>query len=199
MIAKGVRRGEVARKTTETDIVLEILVDGVGTASVETGIAFFDHMLKLFARHSLVDLSVKARGDIDVDLHHTVEDVGICLGQAFNRALGDKSGIRRYGSFYLPMDETLARVVVDFGGRPFFHFEAPSPVESIGLFSFQLVEEFLRAFSVHAAINLHVEVLYGRDAHHMAEAIFKGFARAVDQACQIDARVLGVPSTKGIL
>ena len=193
------RRGRVERKTAETDIVLDVLIDGQGAGAIGTGIAFFDHMLKLFARHSLVDLNVKARGDLDVDLHHTVEDVGICLGQAFNQALGEKEGIRRYGSFYLPMDETLARVVVDFSGRPFFHFEAPSPVESIGLFSFQLVEEFLRAFSVHAAINLHVEVLYGRDAHHMAEAIFKGFARAVDQACQIDSRVHGVPSTKGSL
>jgi len=156
-------------------------------------------MLTLFARHSLVDLTVKAQGDLDVDLHHTVEDAGIALGQAFANALGDKRGIRRYGWAYLPMDETLTRVVLDFSGRPFLEYRAPRGVEPIGAFSFQLVEEFLRAFAVNAAMNLHVEILYGRDAHHMAESIFKGLAKAVDQACQIDPRVTGIPSTKGIL
>ena len=142
---------------------------------------------------------MKADGDIEVDLHHTVEDTGIALGQAFAKALGDKRGIRRYGSAYLPMDETLARVVVDFSGRPFLEYRVPQGVASIGAFAFQLVEEFMRGFSVHAGANVHIEILYGRDAHHMAEAIFKGLARAVDQACQLDPRVEGIPSTKGIL
>ncbi len=162
-------------------------------------------MLTLFARHSLTDLTVKAEGDLDVDSHHTVEDVGITLGQAFARALGDKRGVARYGHAYLPMDETLARVVVDFSGRPFLEYRLPVPLESTaGLmsgkdFSLQLVEEFLRGFSVHAGCNLHVEILYGRDAHHFAEAVFKGLAKAVDQACRLDPRVVGIPSTKGSL
>jgi imidazoleglycerol-phosphate dehydratase len=196
---RAARRSRIERKTTETEIVLDLTIDGEGRGTIATGIGFFDHMLNLFSRHSLVDLEVRARGDTDVDLHHTVEDVGICLGQAFTRALGAKAGIRRYGFAYIPMDETLARVVVDFSGRPFCVFRSPSPVEPIGSFSFQLVEEFLRALSVHAGINLHVEILYGRDAHHMAEAVFKGLAKAVDEACQIDPRVQGVPSTKGSL
>jgi imidazoleglycerol-phosphate dehydratase len=193
------RTATVERKTGETDIAISLAIDGSGQGQIDTGIPFFDHMLTLFARHSLTDLSVRARGDIEVDLHHTVEDAGIALGQAFARALGEKRGIRRYGWAYLPMDETLTRVVVDFSGRPYLEYRAPESVESIGAFSFQLVEEFLRAFAVHAGVNLHVEILYGRDAHHMAESVFKGLAKAVDQACQIDGRVTGVPSTKGIL
>jgi imidazoleglycerol-phosphate dehydratase len=193
------RTALVERKTGETDIAVTLTIDGAGQGQIATGIPFFDHMLTLFARHSLVDLSVRARGDIEVDLHHTVEDAGIALGQAFARALGDKRGIRRYGWAYLPMDETLTRVALDFSGRPYLEYRAPQSVEPIGAFSFQLVEEFLRAFAVHAGINLHVEILYGRDAHHMAESVFKGLAKAVDQACQIDPRVTGVPSTKGVL
>lgn len=193
------RRAEIARQTSETKIALALSIDGSGSSVIQTKIPFFDHMLTLFARHSLVDLEVNADGDIDVDLHHTVEDVGIALGQAFHRALGDKKGIRRYGSAYLPMDETLTRVALDFSGRPYLEYRAPAGVESIGAFSFQLVEEFLRGFSVHAGINLHVEILYGRDPHHMAESVFKGLAKAVDQACQIDPRVQGIPSTKGVL
>jgi len=193
------RTATVERKTGETDIFVSLLIDGSGQGQIGTGIPFFDHMLTLFARHSLVDLTVRARGDIEVDLHHTVEDAGIALGQAFARALGEKRGIRRYGWAYLPMDETLTRVVLDFSGRPYLEYRVPKAVEPIGPFSFQLVEEFLRAFAVHAGINLHVEILYGRDAHHMAESVFKGLAKAVDQACQIDPRVTGVPSTKGIL
>jgi imidazoleglycerol-phosphate dehydratase len=195
----NVRRAKIVRNTSETKIRLELAVDGEGKSEIQTKIPFFDHMLTLFARHSLMDLRVDADGDIDVDLHHTVEDTGIVLGQAIAQALGEKRGIRRYGHAYLPMDETLARVVVDFSGRPYLEYRAPKPVESIGAFSFQLVEEFMRAFSVHAGCNLHVEILYGRDAHHMAEAVFKGLARAVDAACQIDPRVQGVPSTKGSL
>ncbi|KAB2648199.1 MAG: imidazoleglycerol-phosphate dehydratase HisB [Verrucomicrobia bacterium] len=194
------RQAHIERRTTETKIALDLAIDGRGTSSIATKIPFFDHMLTLFARHSLCDLTVQADGDIEVDLHHTVEDTGIALGQAFAQALGDKRGIRRYGHAYLPMDETLARVVVDFSGRPFLEYRAPSGVATIGTaFSFTLIEEFLRAFSVHAGINLHVEILYGRDAHHMAEAVFKGLAKAVDQACQRDPRVEGVPSTKGSL
>ncbi len=194
------RQAKIDRRTSETKIALELLIDGRGASSIETKIPFFDHMLTLFARHSLCDLTVKADGDIEVDLHHTVEDTGIALGQAFTKALGDKRGLRRYGHAYLPMDETLARVVVDFSGRPFLEYRAPAGVATIGTaFSFTLIEEFLRAFSVHAGINLHVEILYGRDAHHMAEAVFKGLAKAVDAACQLDPRVEGVPSTKGSL
>ena len=193
------RRAQIDRQTSETAIRIDLTIDGRGESSIATKIPFFDHMLTLFARHSLVNLTVEADGDIDVDFHHTVEDTGIALGQAFAKALGDKRGIRRYGWAMLPMDETLARVVVDFSGRPFLEYRAPQSVASIGGFPFQLVEEFLRGFSVHAGCNLHAEILYGRDAHHMAEAIFKGLAKAVDQACQIDPRVEGIPSTKGTL
>ncbi|MCE9611156.1 MAG: imidazoleglycerol-phosphate dehydratase HisB [Chthoniobacter sp.] len=194
------RQAQIDRRTTETRISLELAIDGRGASTIATKIPFFDHMLTLFARHSLCDLTVQADGDIEVDLHHTVEDTGIALGQAFAQALGEKRGIRRYGHAYLPMDETLARVVVDFSGRPFLAYRAPEGVATIGTaFSFTLIEEFLRAFSVHAGINLHVEILYGRDAHHMAEAVFKGLAKAVDAACQLDPRVEGVPSTKGSL
>jgi len=193
------RTATIERNTAETRITVQLTVDGNGTSKISTKIPFFDHMLTLFARHSLVNLEVVADGDIEVDYHHTVEDVGISLGRAFAQALGDKRGIRRYGWAYLPMDETLARVVIDFSGRPFLEFRAPQGVDPIGKFPFQLVEEFLRGFAVHAGVNLHAEVLYGRDAHHMAEALFKALAKAVDQACQIDPRVQGIPSTKGIL
>lgn len=194
------RKSVIDRNTSETKIHLALEIDGRGNSAIETKIPFFDHMLTLFTRHSLVNLEVKADGDIEVDLHHTVEDTGIALGQAFTKALGDKRGIKRYGWAYLPMDETLVRVVIDFSGRPFLDYRAPSGVATIGTaFSFTLVEEFLRAFSVNAAANLHVEILYGRDGHHMAEAVFKGLAKAVDQACQLDPRVEGVPSTKGTL
>jgi imidazoleglycerol-phosphate dehydratase len=193
------RSAQIERRTGETNIRLSLNIDGAGQSNVRTKIPFFDHMLILFARHGLFDLELEADGDIEVDFHHTVEDTGIVLGQAFARALGDKRGLTRYGHAYLPMDETLARVVVDFSGRPFLEFRAPEQVAPIGLFAFQLVEEFLRAFCVHAGCNLHVEILYGRDAHHMAEAIFKGLARAADSACRLDPRVQGIPSTKGSL
>lgn len=193
------RSAHIDRKTSETAIRIDLTIDGRGESRIATKIPFFDHMLTLFARHSLVNLDVQADGDIEVDFHHTVEDTGIALGQAFAKALGDKRGIRRYGWAMLPMDETLARVVIDFSGRPFLEYRAPQSVASINGFPFQLVEEFMRGFSVHAGCNLHCEILYGRDAHHMAEAIFKGLAKAVDQACQIDPRVEGIPSTKGSL
>ena len=193
------RSASIDRKTSETEISLRISLDGEGNSSIRTGIPFFDHMLTLFSRHGLIDLDVQAKGDIEVDYHHTVEDVGLALGAAFSKALGDKSGIRRYGSAYVPMDEALARVVVDCSGRPYLAYEAPRGVEAIGLFPFQLVEEFLRAFSVQAGLTLHVSILAGRDAHHMAEAIFKALGRALDVAVSHDDRVKGIPSTKGVL
>jgi len=193
------RSASIDRKTSETEITLSISLDGDGQSSVRTGIPFFDHMLTLFSRHGLIDLDVAAKGDIEVDYHHTVEDVGLALGAAFTKALGDKSGIRRYGSAYVPMDEALARVVVDCSGRPYLAYEVPRGVEAIGLFPFQLVEEFLRAFSVQAGLTLHVSILAGRDAHHMAEAIFKALGRALDVAVSHDDRVKGIPSTKGVL
>ncbi len=193
------RSAEIHRKTAETDITIRLTVDGAGTSQIKTRIPFLDHMLTLFARHSLCDLVVDADGDIEVDYHHTVEDTGIVLGQCFKQALGEKKGIYRYGWAMLPMDETLARVVIDFSGRPFLEHRVPSGVESIKGFSFQLVEEFLRGFANSAGVNLHTEILYGRDAHHMAEAIFKGLAKAVDMAVRIDPRVTGVPSTKEAL
>jgi len=193
------RTATVDRKTGETEISITLSLDGTGHPDIRTGIPFFDHMLTLFARHGLFDLAVLAKGDIEVDYHHTVEDVGITLGQALGKALGDKAGIRRYGSAYVPMDEALARVVVDCSGRPFLAYEAPRGVEAIGMFPFQLVEEFLRAVAVQAGLTLHVSILAGRDAHHMAEAIFKAFARALDVAVSRDERVKGIPSTKGVL
>ncbi len=193
------RAASIERNTAETQIRLALAIDGSGSSTVATGIPFFDHMLALFARHGLFDLEVKAAGDLDVDLHHTVEDAGICLGQAITRALGDKAGIRRYGFACVPMDETLVRCVVDLSGRPYLEYRAPGGVEPIQGFSFQLVEEFLRGLAMNAAMNLHVEILYGRDAHHMAEGVFKALARALDAATQIDPRVQGVPSTKGVL
>jgi imidazoleglycerol-phosphate dehydratase len=193
------RSASLDRKTSETEIILRISLDGEGRSLIRTGIPFFDHMLTLFSRHGLIDLDVEAKGDIEVDYHHTVEDVGLALGAAFAKALGDKSGIRRYGSAYVPMDEALARVVVDCSGRPYLAYEVPRGVEAIGLFPFQLVEEFLRAFSVQAGLTLHVSILAGRDAHHMAEAIFKALGRALDVAVSRDDRVKGIPSTKGVL
>lgn len=194
------RQATVSRNTAETEISLQIDLDGTGQSSVETGIGFFDHMLTLFAKHGLNDLIVKAKGDLHVDFHHTVEDTGIVLGQAIRQALGDKRGLVRYGCAYLPMDETLARVVIDLSGRAFVEYRAPQQADAIGgAFPFQLVEEFVRAFAHNLAANVHVEVLYGRDSHHMAEAIFKGLGRALDQATRIDARVTGVPSTKEVL
>ena len=193
------RTALIERVTAETRIRLSLNIDGHGHSSIRTKVPFFDHMLTLFAKHSLVNLEVETDGDIEVDSHHTVEDTGIALGQAFVRALGDKHGIARYGWAYVPMDETLARAVVDFSGRPFLDYRAPEGIASMGSFSFTLVEEFMRAFSNNAGCNLHLNLLYGRDGHHLAEAGFKSLAKAVDLACRIDPRVQGVPSTKGLL
>ncbi len=193
------RSASLERITGETRINLSLSLGGEGRSDIRTGIPFFDHMLTLLSRHGLLDLEIAAKGDIEVDYHHTVEDVGITLGQALAKALGDKAGIRRYGHAYVPMDEALARVVVDCSGRPFLAYEAPRGVEAIGLFPFQLVEEFLRAVAVNAGLTLHVSILEGRDAHHMAEAVFKALGRALDIAVSHDDRVKGIPSTKGVL
>jgi len=195
------RSSRLHRRTAETDIRLSLAVDGTGRSSITTGVPFFDHMLTLFAKHGRFDLEIEATGDIEIDFHHTVEDTGIVLGQAFREALGEKRGLFRYGSGMFPMDETLVRIAVDFGGRPFLAYEAPEGIPHIGAgFNFTLVEEFLRAFSFNSLINLHVSILAGRDPHHMAEAVFKGLARSCDEATRIDDRIAGdVPSTKDVL
>jgi imidazoleglycerol-phosphate dehydratase len=197
MSTSSKRQSKKYRKTSETEISLTLGLDGKGGAKVKTGIPFFDHMLNLFAKHGLFDLEVKAKGDLEVDLHHTVEDVGIVLGQALAAALGKKEGIRRYGAAYVPMDETLARVVVDLSGRPYLELRGLNRRGRAGNFPAQLVEEFLRALSVQGGMNLHAEILYGRDVHHQIEAIFKALARALQDAVRRDSRVRGVPSTKG--
>ena len=192
------RAATVSRKTAETDIALSLVIDGSGKAKIDTGVPFFDHMLTLFAKHGLFDLTVKAKGDTDVDYHHTVEDVGLVLGQAFKEALGDKIGIRRYGFFILPMDESLARVVIDVGGRPHLVYEANPPTMFVRDFNIVLVKEFCRAFSNALGANLHVQLVYGEEPHHVAEAIFKCLARALDAATQIEPRAADqLPSTKG--
>ncbi len=187
------------RETAETRITLSIDLDGSGRAQVATGIGFFDHMLALLAKHSLVDLTVEAAGDLHVDAHHTVEDVGICYGQALAQALGDKAGIRRYGSATVPMDEVLVTAAVDLSGRAFCCWRAEIPTEVLGTFNAPLAEDFWRAVSSHGAFNLHVLCHYGRNSHHIVEGIFKAAARALRQAVESDPRMLGVPSTKGVL
>jgi imidazoleglycerol-phosphate dehydratase len=201
-MAKGTskRVATVSRKTAETDISIALAIDGTGESKIGTGVAFFDHMLSLFAKHGLFDLTIKAKGDVDVDYHHTVEDVGLVLGQAFKKALGEKLGIRRYGFFLLPMDESLARVVVDVGGRPQLEYRVEAKSLFVRDFNLVLVKEFCRAFSNALGANLHVELLYGEEPHHIAEAIFKGLGKAVDAATQIEPRAAKLlPSTKGSL
>src|ERR1700742_761921 len=193
------RTASIDRKTAETDIQLTLDVDGTGRANIATGVGFLDHMLTLFAKHGVMDLSVTAKGDLEVDAHHTVEDTGICLGQALKQALGNKAGIRRYGHFTLPMDETLATVALDLGGRFALAIRADFPSAKIGDFDTELVEEFWRAFAANALCNLHIVVHYGRNSHHISEAIFKATARALRMAVESDPRVTGVPSTKGSL
>lgn len=193
------RTASRSRHTAETRIELTLNLDGTGQSSIDTGVPFFDHMLTLFAKHGLMDLQLKVDGDIQVDSHHTIEDTGIVLGDAIREALGDKSGICRYGMAYLPMDETLARVVVDLSNRPFLEFRAPAQTPSAPNMPFSLVEEFCRALASNLRANVHVELLYGRDGHHIAEAIFKGLARALREACSRDPRVIGIPSTKNAL
>lgn len=193
------RIGSVTRKTAETDILLQINLDGSGQTEIETGVGFFNHMLTLLAKHGLFDLTVQAKGDIDVDFHHTVEDVGICLGQAIAQALGDKAGITRYGSISLPMEETLVTIAVDLSGRMAFVFRVDFPTEKIGDFDCQLVDVFWEAVAANARMNLHLLLHHGRNSHHISEAVFKGTARALRQAVSIDPRQTGVPSSKGSL
>ena len=194
------RIANLSRKTTETDITVKLTVDGRGTAKIVAGIPFLDHMLTLFAKHGLFDLEVKARGDVAVDYHHTVEDVGIVLGEAFKAALGEKIGLRRYGFFLLPMEESLARVAVDLGGRPHLVYDVTAPTMFVRDFNLALVKEFFRAFSNAVGANLHIKLVYGEEPHHIVEAVFKGFARALDQATQIEPRAADqLPSTKGKL
>jgi imidazoleglycerol-phosphate dehydratase len=193
------RTATIDRATRETQIKLELNLDGSGVGSWKTGVGFFDHMLELFTRHGAFDLNVEARGDLHVDAHHTVEDVGICLGQAVKQALGNKQGIRRYGHFTLPMEETLCTTAIDLSGRYFLVFGAEFASPKIGDFDSELVEDFWQAFAANALCNLHVLVHYGRNSHHVSEAIFKSAARALRMAVEADPRMPGVPSTKGSL
>lgn len=193
------REATIKRKTQETAIEIFLNVEGTGKASVSTGIPFLNHMLNLFAKHGLFDLTIKAEGDLEVDEHHTVEDVGICLGQAFRQAFGDKVGIRRYGDSITPMDEALVMVAVDVSGRPHLVYDVQLPTRKTGQFDVGLIVEFLHAFVNHAAITLHLKMLSGRNTHHILEAAFKGMALALREACSIDPRAVGVPSTKGEL
>src|SRR5262249_9330667 len=193
------RIAQIQRQTAETTIDLHLDLDGTGRSEIATGVGFLDHMLTLFAKHSLIDLTVKAVGDLHVDAHHTVEDVGICLGRALAQALGDKAGIRRYGSISLPMDEVLVTVAVDLSGRPFCVWQAELPPEMLGTFNAPLAEEFWRAVSSSGPFNLHVVCHHGRNSHHIIEAVFKACARALRGAVEVDPRTSGIPSTKGSL
>jgi len=193
------RTAQIERETKETQIKLSVTIDGAGSIDAKTGIGFFDHMLTHIAKHGLFDLKVDAKGDLDIDAHHTVEDVGICLGKAVAQALGDMNGITRYGHAVIPMDEALAEVAIDFSGRPFLVFEAKLPRGMVGEFDSELTEEFFRAFAVNSRTTLHIVLRHGSNTHHCIEGIFKAFARALDRATQLDPRVTGVPSTKGML
>ncbi|AOZ89203.1 imidazoleglycerol-phosphate dehydratase [Bacillus xiamenensis] len=193
------RQAETTRQTNETNISLALEIDGEGKADIQTDVPFMTHMLDLFTKHGHFNLTVDAKGDTEVDDHHTTEDIGIVLGQMFKEALGDKKGIKRYGSSFVPMDETLAQVVVDLSNRPHLEMRAAFPSQKVGTFDTELVHEFLWKFALEARINLHVIVHYGTNTHHMIEAIFKAMARALDEATTIDPRVKGIPSTKGML
>ncbi|MFE8696557.1 imidazoleglycerol-phosphate dehydratase HisB [Cytobacillus sp. FJAT-53684] len=193
------RVSEITRKTNETNIQLSLNLDGEGQSRLDTGVPFLTHMLDLFAKHGQFDLTVQANGDIEVDDHHTTEDIGICLGHVLKEALGDKKGIKRYGNAFVPMDEALAQVVVDLSNRPHLEFRAELLSEKVGTFDTELVHEFLWKLALEARMNLHVIVHYGKNTHHIIEAIFKALARALDEATTIDPRIKGVPSTKGML
>ena len=197
---ENTRTAEVTRNTNETQIVVSVNLDGTGKGEISTGIPFFDHMLQLFSKHGYFDLSIEAKGDIDIDYHHLVEDMGITLGQAFKLALADKAGIKRYGFFVLPMDETLVTVALDLSNRAFLVFDAPLPISMVRDFNVQLFKEFFQSFTNEAGCNLHIRLEHGKEPHHVAEAIFKGFAKALDQATNLEPRLNGgVPSTKGTL
>jgi imidazoleglycerol-phosphate dehydratase len=198
--APAKRTSKLNRKTKETEISVEIDLDGTGSYEINTGIGFLDHMLEQLARHSLVDIKLKAKGDLHIDAHHTVEDIGIVLGQAFAEALGDKKGIRRYGHAYVPLDEALSRVVIDFSGRPGLEYSADYPRGRVGDFDVDLIHEFFQGFINHALATVHIDCIRGKNAHHIAETIFKAFGRAVRMAIEADPRMAGVtPSTKGSL
>ena len=199
VLKKRERKAEVTRETGETKVSVWLNLDGTGQAKIDSGIGFFDHMLNLMAVHGLLDLELACDGDLEVDGHHSVEDIGITLGQAFKEALGDKSGIRRYASFYLPMDETLALVALDISGRPFLVYDGGEMAPMIGGYDTELTEEFLRAFAFNAGVTLHVKVLYGTNSHHKVEAIFKALGHVLCNATEKDPRVDGIPSTKGML
>ncbi|MCY6371631.1 imidazoleglycerol-phosphate dehydratase HisB [Clostridium ganghwense] len=193
------REAKVVRRTGETDIEISLCLDGEGNYDISTGIGFFDHMLNLMTKHGLLDIAVKAQGDLEVDAHHTVEDVGIVLGQCMNKALGEKKGIKRYGTSFVPMDETLASVSLDISGRPYIVCKCEFTVDKVGKMDTELVEEFLRAFAFNAGITLHARIIYGKNNHHMIEAVFKALGRAIREAVGIDERISGVMSTKGLL
>ena len=193
------REAKIERKTKETDISLQLKLDGQGMADIQTGIGFFDHMLTLLAHHSFMDITLRAAGDIEVDAHHTVEDVGIVLGKALGEALGNKEGIRRYGHFTLPMEEALMVCAVDFSGRPLLVFDVPFTAERLGTMETEMFEEFFRAVCLNAGLNLHLKLLAGKNNHHIAEAAFKAFAKALDMAVSFDKRIVGVLSSKGSL
>ncbi|GAE33104.1 imidazoleglycerol-phosphate dehydratase HisB [Halalkalibacter akibai] len=193
------RRAQIERLTGETQIKLDFAIDGEGQSNLETGVPFLTHMLDLFTKHGHFNLTVDAKGDTEVDDHHTTEDIGICLGHVLKEALGDKKGIRRYGNAFVPMDETLAQVVVDLSNRPHLEFRAEFPSQKVGTFDVELVHEFMWKLALEARMNLHIIVHYGSNTHHMIEAVFKALARALDEATSIDERVKGVPSTKGML
>jgi len=193
------RRAEVSRNTKETQITIAVNLDGRGAARMDIGLPFLEHMLEQVARHGLIDMTVEARGDLHIDAHHTVEDVGITLGQALAKAVGDKKGIRRYGHAYVPLDEALSRVVIDFSGRPGLEYHVDFPRARVGEFDVDLLHEFFQGFANHALVTLHVDCLRGKNAHHNAETVFKAFARALRMAVAPDSRARGVPSTKGTL
>lgn len=193
------RLAKISRTTSETQVAIELNLDGEGQAKIETGVPFMDHMLDLFIKHGLMDGTIIANGDTHIDDHHTTEDLGIVLGQAIREALGDKVGIKRYGNAFVPMDDALAQVVVDFSNRPHLEIRTPDLKQKVGTFDTELVHEFLWKFALEARMNVHVIVPYGHNTHHIIEAIFKALARAIDMAIQIDPRVKGVPSTKGLL
>lgn len=193
------RKGEINRKTKETRIALRFDLDGSGEYAISTGIPFFDHMLSLFAMHGFFDLDIEAEGDIGVDFHHTVEDVGICLGDGFKEAIGEGKGLRRYGMAIIPMDETLVSIALDLSMRPHLVYNPGLRRRKVGLFDLDLIEEFYKAFTNHGGITLHINTMYGRNSHHIIEAIFKGVGRALDMASSLDKRVTGVMSTKGRL
>lgn len=193
------RMAKIERRTGETEIELSLTLDGTGLIDISTGVGFFDHMATALGRHGGFDLTIRASGDLEVDQHHTIEDIGICLGLAMREALGDCAGIRRYGHFTLPMDESLVTTAVDFGGRPFFHFDVEFPSSKVGQFDSELIGEFWQAFAMNAPCNLHILLHHGDNTHHIAEAVFKATARALRMAVEADPRMRDIPSTKGVL